>query len=143
MINHIWSIACLRVITDKRTGLTSYIDTIDSVGVAPGKEIILPPFILASKWSRTDKAKDTVHFEVNISLKGPSDKRKKQLQLVHSELAPGQKGIFLQLEVKGLKLSETGEWFIHVSWRTEKERWKKVASIPLNVQLRDEGAEKP
>ena len=137
MVYHIWSIPSLRTITDERLKLSSYIDTIDSIVLTAGKPLVLPPFVLTSKWGRTGSLSDVASFEYRLSIKGPDDKKKKRVGVFPVELLENHRAIAINLEVNGVKLSSPGEWFFYIDWRMAGQtKWKEATKLPIMVSLR-------
>lgn len=134
---HIISAPCLRIIQDKNSGLTSLMDIVDTAYIETDSKPSLPPFKLFSKWGKSASENETEKFDVKISLSGPSQSRKKQIDKFNVVIPENASGITMILELDSITVKEAGLWIVHISVKTSpKGKWKEVCSLPFKMQNR-------
>lgn len=134
---HILSAPCLRIIQDKNNGLTSLMDIVDTAYIEKNSKPSLPAFKLFSKWGKSTPEHETEKFDVKLSLSGPSQSRKKQIDKFNVVIPENASGITIILELDSITVMEVGLWFIHISVKASpKSKWKEVCSLPFKMQHR-------
>lgn len=138
MIQHLHTHACLRVLIDNNSGMASYIDLIDGISLSNPDNLKLPPFVLVSKFRRTEELSVNQKLLVEVSRKIHSKSKRTVMQVMDFEI--GQKGenLLIQLAVENLVVEQAGDWELEVRWKLEKGKTsKKAASVPLGVSIKN------
>jgi len=102
---HILTVACLRTIKDEETGLTSVIDIIERTsGRYVDEKLFIPPFIILTKWGRSEFNDKQEDFEIKISLAGPSLPKKKVLDQFEAKIPKDNIGMTITLETSEIEI---------------------------------------
>lgn len=139
-MKHIWSILCLRSITDQGTNTISLIDSFEQLTVLIDKDQqkgkkeikINMPFEIVSFITREENNTNKIG-DLQIELIRPGIKTKK----IDSsfELKKGYKRIRVQTRFGGFKLGSGGIYLFRIKLKDGKQ-YKTVAELPLEVEFK-------
>jgi hypothetical protein len=138
MAEHIWSVLCTKVVTDKDTNSISLLEVIDGIKVLvrkpwPAKEIHMMPFALdlMSLFQRSapSRGEKTVS---KLKITAPDGR-----VLTENELAIDlSTAVRFRANMRATQFALTGEGTYHfVVYLKKNRKWSKVASIPLDVTI--------
>lgn len=135
MIEHVWSVACVRCILDNRTNTVSIVDAIEQINVGnmPEAQQVLPVrFEVVTFWIRADPDVSSQGLE-RFSFWSPAGKKLLTSSTIPIDLSAWDRFRSIRT-VEGIHLVGSGRYWIQVELQNEKEtRWHKVARIPLQV----------
>ncbi|MFC2058341.1 hypothetical protein ACFLTS_01690 [Chloroflexota bacterium] len=151
MIEHIWTVLCSRVITDKESNNVSLLDVMEEItlivqGAGSGGEVLLEkdrailPFtlVLASLWSRkkTDKPVAGTAKDIVITPSGKILTENEFKVDLSNHIRMRTKRNLHNLPVA---VNEPGRYIFRTELLNEKNKtWKKVSSIPFIIKTKTE-----
>ena len=137
MVDLVWTVFCKRAIEDRRSGNLSLIETIQrfTVQVKPGlteTSIGVPvDSIIATLWANSD-SDETATADVSVSTTPPDGKITENATF-QLKIAPNGWARWY-INVQTMQLRGPGRYqFIFKVKQSGQKRWKKVATIPLDV----------
>ncbi len=133
MIKHIWSILCEKVVTDKDTGVTSYLSAIEAI-IVKSVPVTMPFLALGSLWRTDNPAGDNLQFRV--SLIHPESKWEKQLVTSEGTLLV-TKRYRSNVVMNGSEFVQAGTYMFKVEV-CNNGKWEQVAEIPFDVTVATE-----
>jgi hypothetical protein len=145
MAKHVWSVLCVKGVTDNQTNQISLLDVLESVRVVPdGKERVGEgdlfhfPCQIVSLWRRSDAAvPETSECRVVAISSAHSEGSAEEARLsavliVDLSRTPRFRGTF---RIDSLPLRQ-GILFFRVDHRaSEAEAWIEVATLPLTIDI--------
>ena len=139
MPHHIFTVPCLRVIEDKSSGLVSLIDIVSSVRAVLGNtkenKLLIPPFMLFSKWMKTEHENEKEEFEIMLFFSLASKKQKKVIDKFKVELPERANDATITLNIDSIELSSFGLWVVTISYKSiPNKSWRTVCELPFMVQ---------
>lgn len=134
MIEHVWTVACERVVIDRKSNNVSMQSVIEQFRIAgePKERGRLPQrFHLITLWTRTEDNKPCLGF-MRFSLLSPSEKKlaesEHELNLVDTERYR------VVISIPGLPVEEGGRYVFKIDLKQEGEsEWREVQRVPLMV----------
>jgi hypothetical protein len=129
MINHVWSILCQHIVTDKETNVVSYLIAIEEISIPISPTVV--QIYLGTLWERIGGDEEE-KLAFRLSLARPQAKAAEQI--IEEELAiEGVRRQRLNFQLQ-LKLTLPGTYSLLLEQRTNV-RWKKVSRTPLVVNV--------
>ena len=109
MLEHLHTLICLRPIIDAETRRSTYVDILENVTVQKSKEgIILPRFVLISKFWNVDGTHIDTTLELKISHRGPKDKRNKKITIFNIPIKKDGDILLAQMAINHLLINSAG-----------------------------------
>jgi len=134
MIEHIWSVLCLKSIVDSDTNLISLFEIIEELTIQSYTETGITPveFEITTCWFRENAGKEK-EYEYKISLITPlgKDKGGPDIQL---QLKKGIQRIRSRTRFQAFPVEELGIYWFKVSLKGAKGKYREVASIPITIK---------
>lgn len=129
MAKLIWALPCIQVLTDQETNTTSYITSVEGVGVSslPGK---FPNIFVGTNWGRTSEEEDTIHPRLRVL--APSGEEVNTRELEERSFEDFQR-YRINVRVGGFDMAEAGEYTIVVEHK-DGDSWVSDTQIPVMVQ---------
>jgi hypothetical protein len=124
-----YALAALRVITDRETSSTSYIDVIDgfTVGALPAP---LPPFSIAALWEQGER---TEPLAIRMSLTGPDEHQDIPPFAFPVQTVTAKAHHRVNLNFAGVVLPLAGRYLVHVEEQRNAE-WTEVGMVTLDIR---------
>ena len=145
MIDHIWSVLCRKSMIDSESNNISLLDVVEQVAVeiSPGQEIppeggvIVPyEFELVSMWARSDYERSA---EGEARIQFTTARGATPIRQVFRVDVTEHVRFRTRNRLSGMPIDEEGTYFFTVELRlADDEEWAEVASVPLQVFLRDQ-----
>lgn len=138
MIDHVWTVLCSNVVTDKETNNLSLIETVEQWNISTDAEfplVIGNPIILATLWSRSDLDTPTKGM-AKISLIAPSGKVR-ELPLFEVDLSIHRR-LRGRHQFQGIEVEESGKYLFRLELVDDGGGGGPtlVAEIPLEINIR-------
>jgi hypothetical protein len=134
MIDHVWSLLCSEVVTDKETNNISIHNIIEVLTVRDNPKpggVVPRHFEILTLWART-KVDQPVEGESQIRFISPSGdeliKRVFKIDLTQRERVRNR------IIFEGLRAEENGRYYFYIA-KKEENNWMPVASIPLTIKF--------
>lgn len=139
MIDHIWTLICSNAIIDKDTNNVSIFNVIEQLTIPNSfleKDIIGIRFEIITLWSRTNPIEPSIGNSI-IDLYAPNGKLLKSLES-KLDLSTYER-LRTRGQFEGLPFKGDGIYRFVIKYRSDQlERWKKVASIPLQIKIEND-----
>jgi hypothetical protein len=130
MIEHMWTIPCRFILTDKGTNSASYIGIIER-GASAKYPVKFPALSIATEWRKTSAEPEILH--VRVILEGPS--KQKSVLVTPNPITMEKQFHRLDLSCE-LNVEEPGTQYLMTQVKNENKRWVTVSRIALEmVQL--------
>ena len=144
-MKHIWSILCLRSITDQGRNTISLIDSLEQLTVfidedqrkdKKGIKMKIPFEIVSFITREESNKKEMVDLQIEVT--GPGRKTKKDSRTFEFK---GYKRMRVQTKFGGLELGSEGIYLFRVKLKDGKQ-YKTVAELPLDVVFKESNISK-
>ena len=127
MIEHIWTIPCRYILTDKTTNAPSYIGIIEG-GASVKFPAKFPPLSMATTWRKTSTEAEIL--EVRVLLEGPS--KQKRVVMATDPITMEKQTHRLNLSC-GLDVKEPGTHYLITQLKKDGKRWVTVSRLPFEI----------
>lgn len=141
-MNHLWAILCKESSIDIDNKLLSVFDCIEKIEmtlnvdkITDGVKLVVPiDFQIVNSWEIIDSDKD-INLTVKIELEDPNSKILISTEK-EFEIKKGFTSFRNRMKFQGMPVSTSGKYRFNVYQKGSKtEKYNKVASIPLIVQI--------
>jgi len=130
----LYSILCSDILTDRETGSTTYIRTIDQIST-PGIPILIPSLSIGTCW-KFEKG-DEKEYDVKIEIANPSEERKPQFPIFKLKAEKDKLFHRINIRLSPFQIEKTGNYIISFAWKLRTSTdWIKEESLILSVILK-------
>jgi hypothetical protein len=155
MIDHIWTVVCSHVVTDKETNNVSLHNVVEQLTVEKipqeikekaekeGVDRFVIPYRISviTLWSRSDLGKGSIGYG-QFTLMSPSGESLNEPKNFEINLVDNRR-FRSKGNYPGIPVKEAGKYIFRVELRdTENSEWEIVAETPVEVQFKDTSQKK-
>ncbi len=133
MIEHVWSVLCLRSVIDKESNNITLYEVVEQIrgGGALKDGVALIQLELVTLWSRSDSTQPT-QGRARVQLIAPDGKEHPEVQVYNVDLTSSPR-VRQRLRMGGIPIRGTGNYIYQVEVEKDSD-WDVVARIPLDVK---------